>query len=365
MKIASVSVSVHRIEVELPVIHKPAGDGVRVLCEVETDDGLTGFGMTGRFLSHGVAACVQHHLGPAVIGMDPRDLEAICARLTPLVSERGRMSGINLAALACIDLALWDLIGKSYGRSVAQLLGGHADRADVYVTFGFGAYDKDQLVEVARNLIDAGHSRLKMLVGVASDGPKGDIERVRHVRASLGDDVLLAIDANESVGLDAATFLARRLEDQNIAWFEDPLANNDPRDLAALRRHTSIPLAAGQMDGHSARFRDWLEHDALDIFMPNSMYNGGMTETVRVAHLAQIYNRPLSDAGGGGIFCLHHVAGFSHGTLAEMHLGVEQVERALFTDAPQPERGSLRIPEAPGWGVTLDRDRLRETRITP
>lgn len=364
MKIAAVRVSVHRVEVQLPVIHKPAGDGIRVLCEIETDDGLAGFGMTGRFLCHGVAACVQHHLGPAVIGMDPRDREAIHARLTPLVSERGRMSGINLAALACIDLALWDLIGKHHRCSVARLLGGHADRADVYVTFGFGAYDQDQLVEVARNLIDAGHSRLKMLVGVARDGIRGDVERVRHVRASLGDDILLAIDANESVGLDAAVALARRLEDQDIAWFEDPLANNDARDLAALRRHSSIPLAAGQMDGHSARFREWLEHDALDIFMPNSMYNGGMSETVRVANLAHIYNRPLSDAGGGGIFCLHHVAGFSHGTLAEMHLGVEQVERALFTDAPQPERGSLGIPAAPGWGVSLDRDRLRETRIT-
>ena len=184
-------------------------------------------------------------------------------------------------------------------------------------------------------------------------------------RANIGDDILLAIDANESVRLDVALPLARRLEDQNIAWFEDPLVNNDARDLATLRRQTSIPIAAGQMDGHSARFRDWLEHDAIDIFMPNGMYNGGMTETVRVAHLAQIYNRPLSDAGGGGIFCLHHVAGFGHGTLAEMHLGVEQVERALFTDAPRPERGSLGIPEAPGWGVRLDRDRLRETRITP
>ena len=364
MKIASVSVSVHRVEVRLPVVDKPAGDGVRVLCEVETDDGLRGFGMTGRFLCHGVAACVRHHLGPAVVGMDPRDLEAIHARLAPLVSERGRMSGINLAALACVDLALWDLIGKGYGRSVAQLLGGHADRADVYVTFGFGAYDKDQLVEVARGLIDAGHSRLKMLVGVAPD-INGDVERVRHVRAGLGDGVLLAIDANESVGLGAAAALARRLEDQDIAWFEDPLANNDARDLAALRRQTAIPLAVGQMDGHSARFRDWLEHDALDIFMPNSMYNGGMTETARVAHLARIYNRPLSDAGGGGIFCLHHVAGFSHGTFAEMHLGVEQIERALFTDAPRPEHGSLGIPEAPGWGVSLDRDRLKDTRVTP
>ena len=134
--------------------------------------------------------------------------------------------------------------------------------------------------------------------------------------------------------------------------------------MAVLRRSTSIPLSAGQMDGHSRRFREWLEHDAIDIFMPNGMYNGGMTETRRVAYLAQAYNRPLSDAGGGGIFCLHHVAGFRNGTLAETHLGVEQVERALFLDVPEPEGGEIRVPAAPGWGVRLNRDVLNDTRVS-
>jgi len=359
MKIGRIKVSVHKVPVVLPLLEKPTGDGLRVLCEVETEDGLVGQGMTGKFLGHGVAAIVEHYLAPAVQGMDPRDLEAIHARLMPLVSERGHMSGINLSALACLDLALWDLIGKAAGRSVAQLLGGHNDHADVYVTFGFGAYDRDQLVDVARGLIAKGHKRLKILVGVSPEGPRGDADRVRHVRDAIGEDILLAMDANESVTLDVATDIARRVEEFDIAWFEDPVKNNDPRDLAMLR------LSAGQMDGHSQRFRSWLEHDALDIFMPNSMYNGGMTETRRVAHLAAIYNRPLSDAGGGGIYCLHHVAGFSHGTLAEMHLGIEKVEEALFIDPPQPVDGRLAVPTAPGFGVTLNSDRLKETRIKP
>ena len=212
MKIGRVTVSVHRVPVVLPLLDRPTGDGLRVLCEVETEDGLVGQGMTGKFLGHGVAAIVEHYLAPAVKGMDPRDLEAIHARLTPLVSERGHMSGINLSALACVDLALWDLIGKASGRTVAQLLGGHSDHADVYVTFGFGAYDKDQLFEVAKALIAKGHKRLKILVGVSPDGPKGDAERVRHVRDAIGDDIMLAMDANESITLDVATDIARRVE---------------------------------------------------------------------------------------------------------------------------------------------------------
>jgi len=362
LKIGDIRVGVHQVDARLPLTGKPAGGRLRVVCEVETDDGLTGFGMTGAFLAHGTAAAVRHHLGPAVKGLDPRDVEAVHARLLQLASERGRMSGINLAAVACIDLACWDLAGKSAGRSVAQLLGGAADHAAVYVTFGFPSYDRDELVEVARMLTGKGHRRLKVLVGTAH-GVAGDVARVRQLRDALGDDVLLAMDANEGIPLDAAVAIARGVEDQNIAWFEDPLVNNDARDLRELRRKTAIPLAAGQMDGHGARFREWVEHDAIDIFMPNAMYNGGMTETRRVAALAAIYNRPLSDAGGGGIFCLHHVAGFTHGTLAEMHLGVEQVEQALFVDPPAAADGALAVPAAPGWGVRLDHDRLKETAV--
>lgn len=364
MKITQVRASVHAFETRLPIVDKPAGDSVRIVCEVENDEGHVGVGMSARFLAHGVAAAVNRHLGPAVIGLDPRDLEAIHGRLHALVSERGQTIGINLSALSCIDLALWDIQGKAANCSVAKLLGGHKDHAEAYVTFGFGAFDRDQLVEVARDLQAKGHRRFKMLVGVARGGIHEDAARVRHLRDALGPTTPIAIDANESLTLDEAMRLCRLIDDCDIAWFEDPVRSNDPQDLGLLRKRTTIPLSAGQMDGHSSRFRAFLEHDAIDIFMPNSLYNGGMTETRRVAYLAQIHNRALSDAGGGGIFCLHHVAGFRNGTLAEMHLGVEQVERQLFLSVPEIEDGRLKVPAAPGFGVVLDRDVLRETLVT-
>ena len=318
--------------------------------------------MTSRFLWHGVAAIVAHHIAPAILDMDPRDLEKIHARLQPILSERGSMTGINLSALSCVDLALWDLVGKASGRTVAQMLGGAKDYADAYVTYGFAAFDVDQLVDMGRRLIAQGHRRLKMLVG-SRLGVLEDARRVRAVREALGEDILLAIDANESIGLEEAVRLCPLIQEYNIAWFEDPLRRVDARDLGMLRRRTTIPLSAGQMDGHSLRFREWVEHDAIDIFMPNSMYNGGMTETRRVAHLSQIYNRPLSDAGGGGVWCLHHVAGFRNGTLAEVHLGSEQVEAQMFIDPPKPVNGRVAIPQAPGFGVTLNRDSLKETLV--
>lgn len=362
MKIKDVRVTVHRFDNFIPLIRKQLEGDYRVICRIETDEGHVGIGMASRFLWHGVAAIITNHLAPAIVDMDPRDLEAIHARLQPIVSERGMMSGINLSAVSAVDLALWDLIGKASGRTVAQLLGGHKDYADAYVTYGFAAYDIDQLIEMGRQLVGKGHSRLKMLVG-SKQGLKADAARVKAVREALGDDILLAVDANESLGLEDAMRLCTMIEEYDIAWFEDPLRRVDARDMGMLRRRTTIPLSAGQMDGHPTRFREWIEHDGIDIFMPNSMYNGGMTETRRVAHLAQIYNKPLSDAGGGGIWCLHHVAGFRNGTLAEIHLGSEQVEEQMFVDAPQAVNGRVAIPSAPGFGVTLNEEKLRETLV--
>src|SRR5690606_17133230 len=97
----------------LPVIEKPVGDGYKVICEIETDEGHTGFGMTGRWLGHGVAAAIEHDLLPAIKDMDIRDVEAIHARLWPEITPRGVRSGAGMAALSCIDMAIWDAIGKA------------------------------------------------------------------------------------------------------------------------------------------------------------------------------------------------------------------------------------------------------------
>jgi L-rhamnonate dehydratase len=284
-------------------------------------------------------------------------------RLKKVLSNRGLMTGVNLQALSCLDIALWDLIGKQAGRSVAQLLGGFRTQAPVYWTYGFGIYDIDQLVELAKRLVTEGNRCLKVLVATAKEGWRGDVERVRRVRAAVDDGVELAIDANEGFELGQAMALCRALEDLGLAWFEDPLRNNDPRDLAQLRRHTGIPVAAGQMDGHSARFRQLLEHDAIDVFMPNVLFNGGVSETRRVAYLAQIYNRPLIDAGGGAVYDLHHIAGFANGRYVECHFGVESVDRVLYKDAPTAVNGIIRVPDRPGFGLEFDPDVLKESRL--
>jgi len=363
VRIVKASVSIHRLQMIMPLIERPTSDGYKVLCEIETDDGHTGFGLTGRWLAHGVAAALERDLLPLVKEMDIRDLEAVHARLWPEITPRGTRSGAGMAALSCLDMAIWDAIGKATGRSVAQMFGGARKEVDIYVTFGFGAYDEDQLVELARRLADQGFKCLKVLVGVAKGGIAEDARRVKVVRDAVGNRVSLALDANESITFDQAVRLCRLLDDTDIAFFEDPIAGNDPRELADLRRMGRIPIAVGQFDGYASRFREWIDAGGIDIFMANSMYNGGFTETRRVAALSQIYNKPLSDAGGGGLFSLHHVAGFRNGTMMELHTANARLERELFLDAPEPVNGRIAVPDKPGIGLTLNRDLLRDSRV--
>ncbi|MEO1104284.1 MAG: mandelate racemase/muconate lactonizing enzyme family protein, partial [Pseudomonadota bacterium] len=317
MKIEEIEVSIHRFTTTLPVIDAPGPAETRVICRVR-GGGLEGVGMTARFLPFAVAAAIEKHLAPAIIGMEATRIEAVNARLVPLICERGITNGVNRAAQSCLDLALWDLLGKALGRRVSDLLGGMADDAPAYVTCGFPSMDRKALARVGAAMAAQGFCVFKLVVN-HPDGIEEDVARVRALTEATGGRV--AIDANEGLDLSAALRLANRLADDDIAWFEDPVWNNDAHDLARLRNQTAIPIAAGQMDGDARRVRQYVEADALDVIMPNSLYNGGMSETARVAAIARAWERPLSDAGGGGIYCLHHMTGFSGTTLAEVHLG--------------------------------------------
>lgn len=361
MRIVKVTVSLHRLSMKMPLRQKPINEGLRVICQIETDTGHTGFGMTGRCLAHGVANAIKNDLVPLLADVDIENFEAVHSHLWRAITPRGTRTGMGMAALSCLDMAIWDVVGKSRGQTVAQMFGGNRTEVDVYVTYGFGEYDQDELISLGQDLAGQGYKCLKILVGVAKGGVAEDARRVKAVANALGDRVSLALDANESLSFDEAMRLCRLLDDVDIVFFEDPLRGNDAARLASLRRMGRIPVALGQFDGFASRFREWVEADAIDIFMVNSMYNGGFTETRRVAALSQIYNMPLSDAGGGGLFSLHHVAGFRNGTMLEMHLANAQLERELFVRVPEPVNGRIALLDTPGIGLELNQDLLKET----
>ena len=362
MKIKSIKAGVHRFSARVPLLAKPLSQRI-VFCEVETDDGYVGCGMTGgQFLPFAVVTALEKEFLPVVKDMDPRDTEAIHEKVWWQMNQR-TMTGVISSALSCLDIACWDIHGKLVQRSVAQLLGGARDWAPTYCTFGFHEYDREQLVEAAKLQVGNGHSRLKMVVGVHKQGWQEDAKRVRSVREAIGPDVELMMDANYKFNPVDARLLCRAVEDCNLVWFEEPLYQNDTRALADLRRHTRIPIAAGQNEGHRWRLRELIEHHAVDIVQPNCCYNGGYTETRKVAHMAQMFNMPIANGGGWPLFNMHTMAGLMNGWRVEFHLDMQLVGEQVFVNPPRPENNIVRIPAAAGLGLTPNHDALRDALI--
>ncbi|MPZ60504.1 MAG: mandelate racemase/muconate lactonizing enzyme family protein [Propionibacteriales bacterium] len=369
MRIKDIRASVHTISISVPLIsEKVSGYGREeqrefVFCEVETDEGLTGVAVTGHFLAHSVVSALERYFLPAVRDMDVRDVEAIHERVWRTLNPRA-MTGVVSSALSLLDIAMWDIHGKAVERPVAGLLGGARDEVDCYVTFGFPQYDWEQLAAAARLHVDNGFTGLKLVVAVDPGGWREDAARIRAVREEVGDGIDIMIDANYLFRPVDALYLCRAIEDCGITWFEEPLHQNDARALADLRSRTSIPLAAGQMEGHRWRLRELVEHKAVDVIQPNVCYGGGYTEVRKTAHLAQIYNLPIANGGGWPLFNLHTMAGLMNGWLVEWHLGMVQVGEMLFPDAPGPVDGKIAVPDRPGLGLTVDREALRASLVT-
>jgi L-alanine-DL-glutamate epimerase-like enolase superfamily enzyme len=363
MKIVAIKATAHHIEVPLPLFTKNVVTRRIVFCEVTTDEGVTGYGLTGgQFLPWSVVAALEHDFLDLVRGMDPRDTEAIHEKIWWGVNMRA-MTGVVSFALSALDIACWDIKGKATGRTVAQLLGGARDWAPIYITFGFPVYDREQLAEAARIQVDKGIQRLKMVVGVHDGGWAEDARRVRAVREAIGPDIELMLDANYKFSPIDAKLLCRAIEDLNIVWFEEPLFANDVRALADLRRGTRIPISAGQMEGHRWRFKDLIEAGAVDILQPNVCYNGGYTETQKVAHMAQAFNIMIANGGGWPLYNLHTMAGLMNGWRVEFHLGMQEVGERLFVDPPKPEGNIVRVGPKPGVGLEPNVDALRATQM--
>lgn len=346
-----------------------------VLVTVTTEGGVTGHGMTAITDEEVVAAAVDALAAPNLAGVDALDRERVAEMLYWLMTPRGQ-TGYASHAVSAIDLALWDIFGKVTGLPCWRLLGGARDAVPLYVTFGFGSFSREQLAEAATALRQDGVTRFKMVVGHhaldkrirGADLPallREDVERVRLAREAIGPEAELYIDANCSLDPWSAGWLADRLRDCGIAFFEEPLRDNDPAQMAALRARTGMRLAAGQNEGQVWRFRDLIAAGAVDVLQPNVVICGGFTAGAKGAALAEAAHVALANGGAFPFHNMHLHAGLAHGGLVEWHLAAVEMCRAIFTGLPEAEGQSLRLPGTPGLGFEIDADAVRELATKP
>lgn len=347
-----------------PFRDRPKTEGA-MLMEIETNDGVIGWATSGY--THPVTVdLVGKFIAPRIIGEDPFRTDRI-----PLLFDRHTferpLGRAFVAAMGMVDIALWDIKGKTLGKPVHHLLGGARDRVPVYVTHGAAydgapVYSREELAAEAAHLVKLGNNHVKNTVGrQAIPDPKDDYLRMKAMREAIGPDVKLSMDGNLRMSIAEAIKLCNLCEELDIAFIEEPVYYNDPSVLAHLRSRTTIPVAAAENEKFSAR--DLLVAGAVDYLQPNVNNDGGYSQGLRTAALARAFNIPLSHGNGNGPHNIALHAGVINGGLVEYHFHKWMAYNAIFEHVPQPEDGYLTVSQEPGLGLNPKPGLIREYKV--
>ncbi|MGH9352032.1 MAG: mandelate racemase/muconate lactonizing enzyme family protein [Terriglobia bacterium] len=359
LRISSVKATVHDVPVRVPVLERTLKTQL-VFVEVSTDEGVTGYGLTGNLQSFGVREFINRQLAPFLKGKNALETEARWHEMFLTFNPRYQ-TGAWSSAVSAVDIALWDIKGKHYKEPVWRLMGGAKKKVPAYITFGLLEFNREQLVEMVRPFVAEGQDKFKMVVAIDNgEDPAEDAARVKAVREAIGEKPDLMIDGNYLFSINRALELAKRVEPYNITWFEEPVYGNDARLLAQLRERCSVPISAGQNEGSRFRHLELLQHGAIDILQPNVCYVGGYTEGLKVAGMAQAFNILVADGGGWPHHNMHFQAAVSNGWRVEFHYLMWKVGEIIYKNTPEPEKGFVTLTEEPGLGLEPNREALKE-----
>ncbi len=325
------------------------------LVRLESDSGLVGWGegqapVSGR----ATAAIVEDLCTPLLIGRDPFDVEYIWYRLYSAMRERGHITGFYVDALAGVDLALYDLLGKALDKPVYKLLGGNF-RPDVPVYAGLGGTEPEAVATQAASLVQAGYGALKLHLRVANPELLGIVAAVRE---RVGPGVSLRVDIHGTRDVSGAIELGRGLERLGVNWLEAPCQPEDIRGQAEIARALDMPVATGEWLRTVWEWRQWIEQRVFDVAMPD-IARTGLSEGKRIAALCDSFNLPIAPhIGGGGILAvaasIHYSAAIPNFQIMEHSHGAHSWKGSIATSYPETVEGVFPLPTGPGLGVEID-----------
>lgn len=352
------------------------------LVVITTDTGLQGFGEAKAAVgSSGVCAsivrCIEKEIKPILIGQDPANITKIWEQIyngtrDHYALSRGRKfpilgrRGLTISALSGIDTALWDLKGKVLGVPVATLLGGACrDKMEAYASGGWAK--ADAIGEQLLSYTAKGFKGVKMRVGIMDQTVNESIKRVKAARTALGDDIKLMTDAHGTFSVPEAKKFCRGVEDCDLYWFEEPISPDNRHGTAEVRASTTIPIAAGESEYTAFDVRDLIEVRALDVLQPDSAIIGGITEAMRVAHLAHTYQLELAPHCWGSAFSFMagvNVAFASPAAVViEFSSGGNPMMYELVNEKIEAVDGNILAPTAPGLGLSPNWDFVKEYTV--
>lgn len=359
MKISSYTIRAVRIARE----HAPFGRGGDeidfVTLKLRTDDGIEGIAYAGFAplpMTAALYAAVDGLCG-LTVGMDPMNTEEVSSRLFR-VAGSGSPAGLVTRAISAIDVALWDIKGKALGQPVYKLLGGYRDRVPTYASgFLWRSFDLDMLTSHGKRLVDEGFLSMKFRLG-AEKTVSAEVARLRTMRDAVGPDVELMIDINQLWDVNRAITIGREMGGYSITWLEDPTRFDDFGGLAKITSALDTPIAAGEYVYGIEPFRQLIEQKSLDIVMVDLLRVGGITQWMKVAHMAEAHNLPVVTHLAPEVL-VHALASVPNG------LTVEYMpwSFSLFKSVPPAVNGYIDLPQIPGLGLEFDEEMLAQSAL--
>ena len=341
-----------------------------LIVEIATDNGLVGIGNAA--LSPRVTKqVIDLYLKPLLIGQDPWDIEFLWQHMYRKTMAFGR-KGIGMVAISAVDIALWDILGKSAKQPVYRLLGGRTKkRIPVYASRLY-SMPLDELHAEAQRYKDEGYTAMKLRFGWGPiDGAEGmqhNVELVRTVREVVGDGIDVMADAYMGWTLDYAKRMLPLLEPFHLRWLEEPVIPDDTRGYKELKAYGRVPIAGGEHEFTQFGFRDLLEASALDYIQFDTNRVGGISQARKITALAESYQIPVVPHAGQ-MHNYHVVMASLNSPIAEFFPKVDvevgnELFWYIFDGEPVPVDGYIDLDEnTPGLGLTVNEESLKRFTI--
>jgi L-alanine-DL-glutamate epimerase-like enolase superfamily enzyme len=336
---------------------------------LETDTGIVGWGEGyARYAPPVYRELIERLLKPIVVGADPFAVEMLWQRMFRVFT--GRSGGVLIEAVAAIDIALWDIMGKAVGQPLYRLLGHNGRHELAAYAAAIGWTDDATAESQVRQCLAWGFKEIKVRLGppVAAAA-----RRAAFVRDIAGPDIRLSADANRMLDLGDALMLARKLADLDYYWLEEPIAPDDLEGYRILKAKAPIRIAAGESEYTASGIAPLLSERLLGVVQPDVTRAGGITETRRIVGLASAFHVPYSPhVGFSGSICA--AASLHLGAAAPNFLSYECMIfasplRDELTAVPVASRetlvsGCLPVPQGPGLGIEVSEAALQRYAMT-
>lgn len=334
------------------------------LVKITADSGVVGWGEAHAPVAPEVyKEIIDRILAPLLLDTDPLEIGALWEKMYSTKRLRGHNQGFLMEAIAGVDIALWDLAGKALNIPVHTLLGGKLrDRVKVYgsslpaVSARSGNDGWEGLQDMARETVGRGFRALKMKIGL---GPERDIHSVELVREVVGDDIAIMVDAGGAYDVAMAKAVCRELTRLKVLFLEEPVPPEFIEGYAQIRSAVDVHIAGGECLCNRFWVNEYLRRNAFDVIQPDVSRSGGITETKRIAELADIYGVACAphNSIGSAIYqaaVLQLAAVIPNLLIMELWMADNPLGNAILKTPLAMRDGYMIVPEGPGLGVEVD-----------